>query len=55
LGIYGWVPTQLLDEGSAFRDHWTIPVILWDLQDPALVLLDRFHQVMRMLQVVGSG
>ena len=32
LGIYGWVPTQMLDAGASHRDQWTIPVLLWDLQ-----------------------
>jgi hypothetical protein len=26
----------MLDMNAASREHWTIPVILWDLQDPVL-------------------
>ena len=54
LGIYGWVPTQMLDMDAAYREHWSIPVILWDLQDPALVLLDRFHQVLDGISTILS-
>lgn len=52
LGIYGWVPTQLRDDRSAYRDHWTIPVFVFDLQDPALLLLDRFHQAVSFPEMV---
>ena len=38
LGIYGWVPTQMLDAGASHRDQWTIPVLLWDLQVFSLAL-----------------
>jgi hypothetical protein len=39
---------------AAYREHWSIPVILWDLQDPALVLLDRFHQVLDGISTILS-
>ncbi|EKX39432.1 hypothetical protein GUITHDRAFT_114391 [Guillardia theta CCMP2712] len=52
LGIFGWVPTQFLDLDSAYREHWTIPIFLFDLQDTALILLDRFHQAVSFPEMV---
>jgi len=52
LGIYGWTPSQMLEENAAFREDWTIPVILFDLQDTSLLLLDRFHQAVSFPEMV---
>lgn len=52
LGIYGWQPSQMMDEEAPFREEWTIPVLLFDLEDSSLLLLDRFHQAVSFPEMV---
>ncbi|KAJ1484221.1 hypothetical protein T484DRAFT_1797744, partial [Baffinella frigidus] len=54
LGIYGWIPSNRLDENDAFRKHWTIPVFVFDLEETSLILLDRFHQSVSFPEMVIS-